>query len=180
MATDPAPDLAAYRERLAICLEAGDMSEAEAHRFAAAEAGANLDTLAQRQAEWWRARLNAWHPPAMLQRLRLELRAVAAPPWLADAVRTGWGDVALFGVHPAAPLVRVECWGLAVALAASPFNRWDARVRLVSLDASRARIETPTGARFGIEPSAAGFDHAAPVWEIGEPRPAIAEQETRA
>ena len=174
---DLADAIDAYRERLAICLEAGDVSEAEAHGIAAAEAGADFDTLAQRQAEWWRTRLDAWHPSVALAGLAADLRAVAGQPWLADAARAGWHDVSLFGVHPVAPLVRVECWGLGVTLAVSPHNRPGARVRLVSIDAARARIETPSRARFGIEQSVAAFDSAGPVWEVSEPTETSREQE---
>lgn len=165
----PADAIDAYRERLAFCLESCDVAEAEAHGIATAEAGADLDTLAQRQAECWRTRLDAWHPPVALAGLAADLRHIAGQSWLIGAASSGWHVVSLFGVHPVAPLVRVECWGLAVTLAASPHNRPGARVRLVSLDAAHARIETPSRARFGIGRSSVAFDLAVPVWEIDAP-----------
>lgn len=181
LAADAGDVISAYHERLAVCLEGGDVSEDEAHRLASTEARADLDTLADQQARAWQAKVDAWQAAdASLARLRLNLLELAHQPWLVDAARNGWTDVALFGAHPVAPFVRVECWGLCTALALSPFNLRARRVRLAAIDAARAQIETPTGVRFSIEPSAAVFDHAVPAWSLSSaPREAGLRGEIR-
>lgn len=180
-ADDPGSPIAAYRERLAICLDAGDVPEAEAHRIATSEAGADLTVLSARQVAWWQACLAAWCPAeTKLQQLQCDLGAIAREPWVVDAARAGWSDTAVFGAHPVAPLVRIECWGLAVHLTLSPHNRAGKRVRVVSLDSALARIETPTGARFGVEPTNVAYDHAVPVWAISNETSAAASLPERA
>jgi hypothetical protein len=55
----------------------------------------------------------------------------------ATALRLGWRDVDLFGVHPKAPGTRHDCRGLAFSV--------DQVDRIVSLDAHVASIEKPNG-----------------------------------
>jgi hypothetical protein len=56
----------------------------------------------------------------------------------ATALRLGWRDVDLFGLHPKAPGTRYDCRGLAFSL--------DRADKVASLDAEVATIEKPNGA----------------------------------
>jgi hypothetical protein len=75
----------------------------------------------------------------------------------------------LFGVHPVAPVVRIECWGAAVAVALSPHNRvgrdgvWRLS-KLVEIDANRALIELPSSVRT-VAGRFPGLG-AMPLWEV--------------
>jgi hypothetical protein len=48
-ATDPSDLISDYAERIAICLETGDVAEEDAHRIATEQCGVTLDELAARQ-----------------------------------------------------------------------------------------------------------------------------------
>jgi hypothetical protein len=109
----------------------------------------------------------------LLVRLRAGLIDISRQPWLATAANLGWDEVAVFGINLHAPLVRIECQGIAVHLAISPHNRMCGtgqmlRCRLMSIDNNRAITDTPTGARFTHDRFAHGFTYAAPVWELPE------------
>ena len=170
---DAEPLIAAYHECLARCLEAGDVSDVEAHRIAADAAGDTIDALADRQVANWCERLNALplpDDPAIAQ-LRNGLIEIVAQSWLIEAAKHGWDAIAVFGCHPHAPLVRGEAMGLAVTLAGSPHARRSGagqwlRTRLIAIDHNQATIETPTGARFRVVRFAHGLDYAIPVWEL--------------
>ena len=91
-----------------------------------------------------------------------------------EAARLGWTAIEIFGVHPLAPAIRVECWGVAVSVAISPFNRTvtdraiSARLRceVCEVTANRIRFLTPTGARFAALRFARGLDEAVCIWEL--------------
>jgi len=170
---DPAIALQDFHERLAICAEAGDVSVADALGIATEHAGASIDELANRQVTQWLAHLVAMPLPSNreLASKRPQLVEIARQPWLLDAARLGWSDVALFGIHPGAPSVRIECWGLAIRMALSPFNASPSqqraqRVRLKSIDANTAVLETPSGAHSRMLRCSHGFDVAVPVWSL--------------
>lgn len=173
---DPAAPLAAYFERVAICTVDGCLSEADAHAVATEQVGASLEVLARRQIELWQQRILAMptgHPHTVMAVDCLSVIDAAA---LQRAVMLGWDETALFGVHPVAPLVRVECWGLLAGLVLSPHNRRGSygqrhQTRLVEIDVNRARTETPTGARFGVDRLGHGRDEAVPVWELAGSAP---------
>ena len=168
---DVADRIAAYHDRMAICLEAGDVPEAEARQIAMEEAGAPIETLAELQVAAWRNRIESLPPPTdpALTKLKVDLLSQLSLPWVTEAARLGWTAIEVFGVHPLAPVVRVECWGVAVSVAISPFNRTvtdraiSARLRceVCEVTANRIRFLTPTGARF-----ARGLDEAVCIWEL--------------
>ena len=165
--------ISAYHERIAIVIEDGRETHDDAVRIAAEEVGVPIERLAQLQVAEWRSRIQALPPqsdhPALIT-LQAALIAQLALPWMTEAARHGWTDLELFGAHPTAPAVRVECWGLAVSIAMSPFNRRSRsgeirRTRLVAIDQNRAVIETPTGERFGANRFDRGLDEATPIWD---------------
>ena len=170
---DPAELIVAYLERVAICIKDGGVSEVEAHRTASKQTGADIDTLARRQIDCWRNQIKDIAAPGdlALAKLRDDLLEIIVEPWAKQAAREGWDDVAVFGVHPIAPTVRVECWGLAPSLVLSPHNRLGSdgiqwKTRLVELTTDRAVIETPTGARFTVNRFAHALDEAIPAWQL--------------
>ena len=61
---DPSDLLDDYLERLAICGEAGDVPDSEAHRIATDQCGASLDELVERQLQYWRHRLRRLDEPS--------------------------------------------------------------------------------------------------------------------
>ena len=163
----------AYHERLAICLEGGDISSDEAVRIASEEAATPIAVLAELQVAAWRTHIEALPVPTdpALSGLKAELIEQLALPWLTYAARLGWTGLELFGAHPLAPAVRSECWGVAVSVALSPFNRTDraGRRRICSIEAvteNRLAVVTPTGARFGAQRFARGLDGAMCVWDL--------------
>ena len=172
-ASDPANLIATYNERLAIVLEAGDIPEPEAHRIVSEEVCADLAALAGLQVAAWRAHIESFTEPLAdpaLARLRRDLLVILGERWVLDAAQLGWDVVAMLGLHPTAPLVRVDCWGAAVAVALDPHNRRSAsgvhRARVVAIDQTFATIELPTGLRTKAGRFARGLDIAVPIWEV--------------
>ena len=171
--TDPADRIDAYYERLAKVLECGDLTETEAHLTATTEVGGTLEDLAQLQATFWRHKIEMLlqsNDPALATLLR-RLCVIVRQPWVLDAARLGWSSRDLFGVDPSAPVVRIERWGLAIGLAASPHNRPEGGSRpmlcsVTSIDHERATTQTPTGAQFQRYRFASALDFAIPIWEL--------------
>lgn len=81
--------------------------------------------------------------------------------WGEKPRRLGWDDVALFGLHPDAPLVRREAMGIALSLAD--------RERVLALSANTAAIETRSGARLTFYRPHHGTG-AVPAWELVDAR----------
>ena len=173
---DVADRIAAYHDRMAICLEAGDVPEAEARQIAMEEAGAPIETLAELQVAAWRIRIEPLPPPTdpALTNLKVDLLSQLSLPWFTEAARLGWTAIEIFGVHPLAPAIRVECWGVAVSVAISPFNRKATgrvnstrlRCEVCEVTANRIRFTTPTGARFAASRFSRGLDEAVCIWEL--------------
>jgi hypothetical protein len=165
---DPADAIVRWQERVAIICEAGDLPEPEAHSIANVEAGVDIETLARRQVAYWRRRIESL--PAgddhRMNRLRDDVLRLLDEPWAYRAAMFGWDEIAMLGVHARAPMVRVECWGLAISVAASPFNDITRNriAKIVYLGPDRAVIETPTGSRLLINRLSHGLDAAVPVW----------------
>lgn len=74
--------------------------------------------------------------PPTAHRLALRTRQFVATPWFREALREGWTAFELFGVHPIAPIVRIEAWGLLPSLVLSRLSG----PKLEHLDASHAVI----------------------------------------
>ena len=172
---DVSDRIQAYHERLAICLDGGDISSDEAVRIASEEAATPIAVLAELQVAAWRTHIEALPVPTdpALSGLKAELIEQLALPWLTYAARLGWTGLELFGAHPLAPAVRIECWGVAVSVALSPFSRttdraFGSRLRCTIRDVTGERISliTPTGARFGFTRFASGLDESVCAWNL--------------
>ena len=126
--------LDAIAERVAIIIEAGDVSEAAAHRLAGAEAAESIH-----------AEL-AMLPPACSptgHRLIECTRRFLASDWWSIALTAGWELPEIFGCDPWAPLVRVEHAGIATSAAICPIKG----LRLVEITSERAVFSTSRGDR---------------------------------
>jgi len=141
---DPDVKIAAYHERIAICLADG-ASEQEASQIAVTECGCDLAELVARQISQWRQRLFAMPRPdaPWLSKLCQHCLRCLSSPWLHQATTCGWTDADLFGLHPQAPKVRVEAMGLAVAVGLSELPP---PLRVISVTPAQATIATGTGA----------------------------------
>jgi hypothetical protein len=105
--TDPSDLLMAYAERVAICIEADDLAEDDAHRTATGECGASLDELAARQIAYWRHRIEALPEPTdrRFSAIKTTCLEGLAQRWAHDAARLGWDEREMFGLDPATPTV---------------------------------------------------------------------------
>ena len=128
---------------------------------------------ATEQAMWWRSHIAALPVSTVPghDRMIAALIVSAADAWLIEAARLDWNDVDVFGVHPVAPLGRVDCWGVAASLALSPHNRTgrDGRqhlTRLIEIGPDHATVETPTGTRFKHPREPRGSAIAVAVWDL--------------
>ena len=157
---DPAGLIAAYHERLAICLADG-ITEDDARRIAGAETGADLDALARRQVEFWRAKIATLGTPTdkRLAGIRAAGLVCLAEGWVQDAAALGWNDAELFGLHRDAPTVRIEAMGLITSLALTPFRP---PLTIAALTSATATIRTGTGATLTCARFHPGI--GAPVW----------------
>lgn len=143
--TDPADLIFGYAERMAICSEAGDVTEDAAHRIATEQGGATLDELAARQVAYWHQQIATLPDPTdyRLAGIKDACLEALAQRWVLAAAALGWTDRELFGLDPAAPTAYGGN-GIVVSLAFSPHRR---PVRVVEIDAMRVVIETGTGSR---------------------------------
>ena len=140
-----ADTIVAHHERVSIVLECGDIDEPAAHRVATAEVGRTLDDLAGLQLAFWRERIEALPKPAdsRIAAVVPTCLAVLDLPWMLDAGRLGWHDCELFGLDLGSPQT-YDHNGLVPGLALTAFRR---PVRVVSISASDAVIETGSGSR---------------------------------
>ena len=120
-ATDFSDLIHDYAERIAICSEAGDISEDDARRIATEQCGAPLDELAARQVSYWHRRIKALSEPTDrgLSKVRCIALDCLAQRWTHQAAALGWTDAELFGLHHEAPTERIEAMGLVSSLALS-------------------------------------------------------------
>ena len=162
IASDPSDLINDYIERIAICSEAGDVAEDDAHRIAIEQCGATLDELAARQVAYWRQRIEALPEPT--DRRLSNVRRIAldhlAQPWTHQAAKFGWTAAELFGLHRAAADVRVDAMGLVSSLALSKLRP---PLQVVDITSVAATVSTRSGAvltHFRLRPNL-----GPPVWE---------------
>jgi hypothetical protein len=142
---DPGCRIAAYHERLAICL-ADHATKAHANQIASQEVGCRLEVLVRQQLFFWRKKLVGLSIASgpWWANLRTACVASLCEQWMKDAVMLGWTDAELFGIHPCAPKSRIEAMGLVVAVASSKLRP---PLRVADLSPADATIVTGTGAR---------------------------------
>ena len=109
------------------------------------------------------AELDRLPPPSSRdgEKLLKVTRAFLGSHWHLDAIRHGWPQHELFGVHPVAPSVRVECWGLIPQLSIGPHLG----AKLESLDDGGALVTYRSGTRVRLRRFNPGLDAAVPWWE---------------
>jgi len=141
--TDPSDLLIAYAERVAICIEADDLTGDSAHRTATGECGASLDELAARQIAYWRSRIQALPEPTdrRLSAIKPTCLEGLTQSWAHNAARLGWNEREMFGLDPAAPTVH-NLNGLLPNLALTAFRR---PVKIVEIRIAEAVIVTGSG-----------------------------------
>ncbi len=147
-------------ERIAIMTANGALEPHAVSAALAAEGFASWSALVGAWCEHISSRLTAFGPATDADiRLAKVTTAFASSHWFDDAIRLGWAEHELFGVHPGGPTV-VDDYGLVSGLALG-----GDRGRLESLDLDGAWIMLPTGKRLRFLRSDPGLDQAVPWWE---------------
>jgi hypothetical protein len=143
IASDPSDLISDYIERIAICVEAGDVAEEDAHRIASEQCGATQYELAARQVTYWCQRIQALPEPSdhRLIKIAPACRSVLTEPWLIDAIRLSWTDADLFGLDSGAPNAYFGN-GLVTGIGLTKLRR---PVRVVAINSDFVTVETGTG-----------------------------------
>jgi len=159
-------------ERAAI-IESHGVARAQAEAMALTEVGyASWKALGESLAAEIAHRLVALPPvvPAATRLLRDSSERFLKTPWWPQLVTLGWSDTEVFGVHPCAPLVRIDAWGLLPALVLSKLSA----PKLIEVNAAVAIVRTATGSLLRWTRGAPGMDVAVPWWTssalVGEAR----------
>ena len=150
-------------ERVTI-MEVNGTALLEAEAAALAEHGLlSWHALADAHVAAITAELDRLPPPSSRdgEKLLKVTRAFLGSHWHLDAIRHGWPQHELFGVHPVAPSVRVECWGLIPQLSIGPHLG----AKLESLDDSGALVTYRSGTRVRLRRFNPGLDAAVPWWD---------------
>jgi hypothetical protein len=87
-------------------------------------------------------------------------------PWSLKALRVGWGELDLFGVHPTHPNIRLDAQGLVPSIALSSFQL---KIAMLTADTAVFRTESGSSLRRGRQLS---NDDAVPLWECTAAFPA--------
>ena len=88
-------------------------------------------------------------------------------PWSLKALRVGWGELDLFGVHPTHPKIRLDAQGLVPSIALSSFQL---KIAMLTADTAVFRTESGSSLRHARQLS---NDAAVPLWECTVAFPAI-------
>jgi hypothetical protein len=96
----------------------------------------------------------------MRARLELVTREFLKSPFFADAMHFGWTDEELFGVHPIAPMVRVDQLGIVSGLAISRL----AGPRLERIGPDAAIVRCSSGSRLSAPRTRQGESAGIPWW----------------
>lgn len=160
---DPSSLIEAYHERIALCLEAGDVPARQARLVAANEVGSDIEHLAGQQISHWHYKLSAVQRPygRWFADLVASCIQMLHEDWMLTAASMGWSDVELFGLHRKAPKIRIEAQGLVTSVSASNFK---APVSVARLLDDHAVVRTGSGAqlshqRFRTNLGPAIWDH---------------------
>lgn len=156
----PADVLVTYMERLAICLEGGDITQEVAHRVASDQCGRTLDVLVSQQMAFWCDRLTILPEPADKRLARLKSACLAAlrEEWVMDAIRFGWNETSMFGLDATAPVGQVGN-GLVVQIA-------NARLEAPSIVVRLDPVVVVISRRDGLDQRCFNNNDAGPViWE---------------
>ena len=139
---------------------------ADATQIANQDVG-DIEILAAAQVTDWQHRIEALSEVAdpRMNQLRRAVLSILAEPWVRRAAALGWDEIAMLGVHPSAPLVRIDCMGAVVSVARSPYNdvRTQRFVQVTHVDEHRVHLRLPSGAT----PVMGRFerrDGAVPIW----------------
>lgn len=143
---DPSLLIEAYHERVALCLDAGDVSDRQARSIAENEVGSDIDHLAGLQIAHWRHQLDSIYciDSPWFTRILSSCILQLNEGWILTAVSMGWTDSELFGLNSNAPKIRIEAQGLVTSLAASKFK---APKQVTQVSDQSATIETGSGAQ---------------------------------
>ena len=150
-------------ERSAILEFDAGLPRAEAEEAAAREFGfKSLSEAHAASVARWRVEIERLPALRTADGVRLRRCALAFldRPWLGQALRLGWGELELWGVHELAPFVRGDAMGLVASLALSPLG-W----KLAELTPHAAITVTQSGWRLTRSRFPAGIGAAVPLWE---------------
>ncbi len=109
----------------------------------------------------WAAQIDAMQSTTRLaEKLRTSSQELLDADWLPHAIKAGWSERELFGIHPTAPKVRVDAEGLVTAIILASWQ-----LRLLDLDSKAAQLITPSGSVL-VHPRKLNCSFTVPFWEL--------------
>jgi hypothetical protein len=109
----------------------------------------------------WAVLIDAMQPTTRLaEKLRSKSGEMLDADWLPRAIKAGWSERELFGIHPTAPKARVDAEGLVTAIILAS---WPLCLR--DLDGDAAQLITPSGSVL-VHLRKLNCSFTVPFWEL--------------